>query len=248
MAKEGVGNMNIDVIPTVDEIKSEELFHKTVIIVDILRTSSTIISALANGAHYVIPVETVGQAKNLKNHNFNYLISGDRFYKKIPGFDLNNSPSEMATSPITEKTIVLTTTNGTRAIQKALKGEHVLIGGFLNGEYCIQNALTLKRDIVLLAVGDRNEFSLVDGLAVGFLIDIIKKKCKNTVEINNFGLAMFGMYKYYEDQVENIINNSQMGKKLIQQGLKDDVNISSQANLYPICPYVNNDQTITILD
>lgn len=239
--------MRIDVIPTVDDIKTEGLFQKTVVIVDILRTSSTIISALANGSDFIIPTKTVGEAKALKNENPDYQLAGDRFYKKIPGFDFGNSPSSFSVTSQLNKTIVLTTTNGTRAIQKAMKGEKLLIGGFLNGEYCMKQALALKRDIALLAVGYQNEFSLEDGLASGFLIDMLKKHYHDSIEINDFGIAMFGMYKYYEGNLKTIIKSTQTAKKLIQLGHGHDVEFSSQMNIYPVCPYINNDQIITVL-
>ncbi len=236
--------MHIDVIPNVDEIKNDDLFQKTVIILDILRTSSTIIAALGNGCQYIVPAETVGHAKMLKNQNSNYLLAGERFYKKIAGFDLGNSPFEMTFSPLDEKSIVLTTTNGVRGIQKAYKGENVLIGGFLNGSYCIQQALALKKDIVIVAVGDKGKFSLEDGLAAGFFIDLIIKSMEEMVETNDLGIALHGMYKYYEKDIVNIIKTGESAKKLIQHGSIEDIVFSCQKNKYAVCPYVNSDQIV----
>lgn len=239
--------MNVEVIPTVDEIKNGEIFQRTVIIIDILRTSSTIITALANGCKGIIPAETVGQAKAIKNHFKEALLVGDRYYKKIPGFDLCNSPTEMIETRLNNRTIILTTSNGIRGIQKAEKGDNVLIGGFLNGEACVKQALEHKKDLVLLLVGDKNSFALEDGLAAGFYIDLIKKNC-SIESINDFGVAMFGMYKYFEHQLLEVIKNTEIAKKLIQFGYEKDIEYVVQTNTLNICPIVNKEQIITILD
>jgi len=238
--------MRVDVIPTVDEIKNDELYQKTVIVVDILRTSSTIISALANGCSCIFTAETLGQAKTLKNQNPHFQLAGERFYKKVVDFDFGNSPTEMADTPMSATTIVLTTTNGTRAIQKALKGETILIGSLLNGESCVKTALSYKKDIVLLAAGDRNQFAFEDGLGAGFLIDQIKKNYNDFIEINDFGLAMYGAYKYHENELLEIIKSSQNAKKLIQNGLTADVEFSCQINSFSITPFVNDNLSITL--
>ncbi|TCS84020.1 2-phosphosulfolactate phosphatase [Tepidibacillus fermentans] len=228
--------MLVDVIPIVDEVKNENLYKKTVIIVDILRTSSTIITALANGIEWIIPAETIGQVKTIKNIETSALLAGDRFSKKIQEFDLGNSPLEYTSLPLKNKKIILTTTNGTRAIQKAGKGEYIFIGGFLNGASCIQKALKLKRDIVILCVGNRNEFALEDGLAAGFLIDTLMKNSDQAYEINDFGKAVYGMYKYYEDKLTDILKTTETAKRLTQLGFGDDIHFSSQINYYSVCP------------
>jgi len=239
--------MNIEVIPTVDEIKNGEIFQKTVIIIDILRTSSTIISAFANGCKNIIPAETVGQAKTIKSHFAEALLVGDRYYKKIPGFDLSNSPTEMLDAELKNRTIILTTSNGIRGIQKAEKGANVLIGGFLNGEACVKQMLKQKNDLVLLLVGDKNNFVIEDGLAAGFYIDLIKKTC-SVENINDFGVAMYGMYKYFENQILTIIKNTETAKKLIQNGHEKDIDFAVQTNILDICPIVNKEQIIIILN
>ncbi|MFV9510805.1 2-phosphosulfolactate phosphatase [Tepidibacillus sp. LV47] len=228
--------MYVDVIPTVDEMKVETLYKKTVIIVDIFRTTTTMITALANGVKWIIPVETIGQAKTMKNIKSSVLLAGDRFSKKIQEFDLGNSPLEYISSTMKDKKIIMTTTNGTRAMQKAGRAEHILIGGFINGDSCISEALKLKRDLVILCVGNRNEFALEDGLAAGFFIDLLLKKSDQSYEINDFGKAVYGMYKYYEDKLPDILKNTETGKKLTQLGFTEDIDFSSQLNLYSISP------------
>ncbi len=121
-------------------------------------------------------------------------------------------------------------------MQKAGKGDFVLIGGFLNGKRCIKEAIHLKRDIVILCVGNKNEFALEDGLAAGFLLDALYNSTNPLFEINDFGKAMHGMYKYYENNLADTLKSTEMGRKLMQLGFIEDIEFSSQIDYYSICP------------
>src|SRR5690606_12087517 len=105
--------MQVDVIPSVTEATSDEFIHKTVIVIDVLRATSCITTALEYGCAGVIPVETVGQAKSMQKAG--QLLAGERFCKRVPGFDLGNSPHEFIQNDVQGRTIIMTTTNGTRA-------------------------------------------------------------------------------------------------------------------------------------
>lgn len=150
--------VKVEVISTVDEIRHEEIFHKTVIIIDVLRASSTIVTALSKGYEQVIPVETIGQAQSLQSETA--YLAGERYGKKIQGFDFSNSPTEIMAESQIRPTLILTTTNGTKAIQKAKKGESVLIGCLMNAKACADKALAYQRDITILCAGSRQLFAL----------------------------------------------------------------------------------------
>jgi len=119
-------------------------------------------------------------------------------------------------------------------VLKAGKGDFILIGGFLNGESCIKKAIELKRDLVVLCVGNNSQFALEDGLAAGYLLDILYRSIK--IEVNDFGKAMYGMYKYYQNNLTDTLKNTESGKKLIKIGLIEDIEFSSQIDYYTICP------------
>lgn len=118
--------MKVEVIAQLDELRMEDILNKTVIVIDVLRSSSTIVTALAIGYREVCTTETIGQARNLESDD--YFLAGERYGKKIQGFTFSNSPCEIQEVPVTRSGLILTSTNGTRAIQKAKKGSLVLIG------------------------------------------------------------------------------------------------------------------------
>ncbi|MNI12575.1 putative 2-phosphosulfolactate phosphatase [compost metagenome] len=231
--------MHIDVISNIGEARSDDLLLKTVIVIDVLRATSTIITALAHGARGVIPVETVMIAKEQQLPGD--WLGGERYCKPIPGFNLGNSPSEYMQPRIQGKRILLTTTNGTRGFQKAIKAENVLAGALINGKACAQVAALLRRDIVILCAGTQDTFSLEDGLCAGQLVHECEQLLGDVeLKINDFGLAMQGSYLYAQSNIESTLLNCTNGKKLSKLGFRQDVEYCAQLNCTDMVPTLHN--------
>lgn len=236
--------MRIEVVPTVDEIKLEQICNRTVVMLDVFRSSSTILTALAQGFESVIPVETIGQAYSLRSAN--HLLAGERHCKKIADFDFNNSPSEIARGHYQQKHLVITTTNGTRAIQKAERSAQLLIGAFLNATACIKKAMANKADITLYCAGTRQEFALEDGLAAGYMIHQAKKFASHVVACD-LGEVLEGSYLQYADQLPQRLMQSTTGKRLVHYHFQDDLQFCSQVDLYRIVPVVKDRRILPTL-
>lgn len=225
--------MQVDVIASVAEARADELFHKTVIVIDVLRATSTLTTALFRGASGVVPVETVQQAKQAQQAGD--LLGGERSCRKIPGFDLGNSPFEYELNLVRGRRVVMTTTNGTRGIQKAQKAQHVLAGSFLNGSACARAAMQLQRDVVLMCAGTQDEFAWEDGLCAGFIADELAKRAGGT-ELNDFGLAMLAGYRHEQERLDEALLECSNGKRLTKLGFRDDVVFCAQRNIFAIVP------------
>jgi len=225
--------MNIHVVSSVNEIISDQLAGKTVIVIDVLRATSTIITAIANGCSGVIPVETVQQAKNSQIQGD--LLGGERFCQKIHGFDLGNSPFEYGPEIVAGKTIVMTTTNGTRAIQKSQKAAHILAGSMLNATACAVKALEFGKDIVVLCSGTNDAFSLEDGLCAGLLEEMVRLSEK-TVATNDFGTAMMHAYDRVRSGLTEAILSCSNGTRLAKLGLTEDIVYCTQINKLKVVP------------
>ncbi|CAM4232458.1 2-phosphosulfolactate phosphatase [Paenibacillus tarimensis] len=236
--------MRIQVIPNTGEARTDQFLHKTTIVIDVLRATSTIVTALAEGASGVLPVETVMEAKTL--HRQGDLLGGERFCRKIAGFDLGNSPSDYQSGAIYGRRILLTTTNGTRAIHKAGRSDHVLAGSLLNAEACASAAALLRRDIVMFCAGTHDEFAFEDGLCAGLLIDRLLKIAGEETETDDLGLAMLGFYRSNEDSIAEALLRSASGKRLTKLGYAQDVTFCSQVNLFDAVPRLSGD-TMTIV-
>lgn len=227
--------MKIDTIASLNEVGTQELSGKTVIVIDVLRATSCIVTAIAGGCREIVPVETVGQAKQAFEEG--NLLGGERSCKKIPGFDLGNSPLEYLKETVKDKRIIMTTTNGTKAIQKALKAENVLIGSMLNGTACIRSALHFKRDIVLLCAGTQHVFALEDGLCAGFLLDEANKiEGARQIDIDDLGLTLLYGYKQAKSNLTQAFHLCLNGRRLHKLGFRQDVFFCCQQNLYATVP------------
>jgi 2-phosphosulfolactate phosphatase len=231
--------MHIDVIASIGEARSDELAHKTVIVIDVLRATSTMITALSMGCRGIIPVETVLQAKEL--HKEGDLLGGERFCKKIPGFDYGNSPLEYSNAAVAGKRMIMTTTNGTRGIQKACKAEHILAGALLNGKACAQTAADFRRDVVIVCAGTQDAFSLEDGLCAGQIVEEIALLLgEANITVNDFGLVMrYGFLQVKSDIPETLLHCSN-GKRLSKLGFIQDIRYCAQMNVLNIVPVMNN--------
>ncbi|GLX69103.1 2-phosphosulfolactate phosphatase [Paenibacillus glycanilyticus] len=226
--------MQVQVISSVNEASSAQFVHKTAMIIDVLRATSSIITALATGSSGVIPVETVMEARTAQQEGD--LLCGERFCKKIPGFDLGNSPEEFLMNAVKDRRVILTTTNGTRAIHKSTRAETMLIAALLNASACAKTAIDLRRDVVILCAGSHDEFAIEDGLCAGLLLSRMQRLCSAPLEIDDFGLAMLSLYQDRANQIKETILSGATGKRLIKLGMARDIDICSEVDTYTIVP------------
>ncbi|MCE5173201.1 2-phosphosulfolactate phosphatase [Paenibacillus profundus] len=232
--------MQVDVIASVNEARAIDLTHRTVIVIDVLRATSTIVTALSHGASGVIPVETVSQAKQTVQTGD--VLGGERYSKKITGFDTGNSPFEYMVNDYNGKRIVLTTSNGTRAIQKAMKADHVLAGAMINAAACANAAYKLRKDIALLCAGTQDTFAFEDGLCAGLILAELYRCGENVQEIvtNDYGSMMYSAYRFHENNMVQALMSSSGGKRLSKLGYAKDVDYCAQVNVNPLVPILEN--------
>lgn len=221
----------------------DELYFKdkTTVVIDVLRASSTIITALNNGAKEIIPVSGIESAVKLSGGMFggHTLLCGERNTKKIDGFALGNSPLEFIKELVENKTIVLYTTNGTKALVKSKFSENLFVGSFLNLNFLTNHLLNLKNDIEIVCSGRNNSFSLEDALCAGFIADKILQKEKEAVLTDSTKTAIT-LKKKYGQNIFETLKDSEHGKILIENGFEDDIEYCSKNSVIDIIPYYNN--------
>ncbi|SDW53018.1 2-phosphosulfolactate phosphatase [Marininema mesophilum] len=233
--------MKICVLSSVDELHSKILPHKTVVIIDVFRASSSIVTAFSAGAAWIRPAETVTEARELVQKG--ELTGGERFGKPIEGFNLGNSPSEYTTDLIRDKGIVMTTTNGTRSLLKAAKAEGILIGCFLNASACANSIQELHRDTLLLCAGTRGQFSLEDGMAAGMIIHQLSH-LNSSLQLDDLSYALLHSWTSSQHRLREVLSQSQSGRRLISRGLEQDVIDCLKVDSLPIVPCWQSDRII----
>lgn len=236
--------MKISLISHVEEPLEKDLSNKIVIVLDIFRATSFIVTALALGARRILPVTTIQQARQLATNG--RILAGERAAKKIDGFHLGNSPSALRDFPIEGKELVLTTTNGTKAIAKARKAAYLLIGSFLNLSDCARTAVQLDKPILILCSGTEGVFSLEDGVAAGAIIDTCLQM-KPIYQLDDLGMMARKSYRSWLRRGWNELKYSRGGRRVMELGLEEDLDYSLQIDRFAITPIVT-DQGIVVSD
>ncbi|WP_227013453.1 2-phosphosulfolactate phosphatase [Paenibacillus psychroresistens] len=217
--------------------------NQTVIVIDVLRATSNMITALMFGCIEIIPLETIEEAKSLKVSGD--LLGGERNCLKLPDFDLGNSPYEYMTPQVFDKRILMTTTNGTRVIQQANSAKHVLAGAFINAHACALAALELQDDITILCAGTNDAFSWEDGLCAGFIVHELQQITGQSFQVNDFGLCMLTSYLEVEQKLNQALLESANGKKLTLLGFESDILYCSKVNIMDAVPVLYDGKLIS---
>ncbi len=219
------------------------------IVVDVLRSSSTIITALANGAKGVIPVKTLREARQLFKEHSGSLLAGEENMIRPHGFHMGNSPSEFTSDKVKGRLIVLVTTDGTKAIRLASMGARaVLVGALLNASSVAQAgynlALKMNANITLVAAGRKGKFALEDSLGAGLIIGRFPRRMIDSADDQ----ALWAWYsmRQAEKNLRGIINQSEHAKRLKSSGFSKDVEFCSKVDVSNIVPVLKNSTLIPL--
>ena len=214
-----------------------------VVVVDILRATSAMCIAFEKGVEKIIPVSTVEEALDYK-YKENHILAAERNGKIVSGFDYGNSPLTYLSEDLKGKNLVVTTTNGTKAINIAKKDHQVVIGSFLNLNAITKYLSNLNNDIIILCAGWKNDFCTEDTMFAGTLIEQLMKTNKFTSNSDSCSVASL-IYKSAKDDMFSFLENSQHRKRLAHLNITNDISYclkKDQTNLIPIV--VDNSITV----
>lgn len=215
---------------------------KPVLVIDILRATTTMVTALANGARAILPAETADEAmrmaQNLKSDDL--LLAGERNLARIDGFTLGNSPLEMTAEVVAGKQLIMTTTNGSVALAAVGLGNPVLIAAALNFTAVAQAANEAFEDadeIVIVCAGREGMFALEDAYAAGrFVHSLIAGRGRNAVALSDGAIAARELVRRYGDKWRRAISASAAARTLKLAKLKADVDAATESDKYDIVP------------
>ena len=226
--------MKIDMIISADDIKKEKIKNKTVVVIDMLRATSVIITALYNGCKGVIPVITVDEVGEIvKDSKEEFMLGGERDALKIEGFHYSNSPLEYTVETIHGKTLVMTTTNGTKAIKGCEGASDILIGAMINGMAVAKRIVKLNKDVVMVNAGTNSEFSIDDFLCSGYIINCVLKIAE--IELSDIAVTSHYIYKNNAD-INSFIKYASHYKRIMELGLCADLEYCCQKDIIDIVP------------
>jgi 2-phosphosulfolactate phosphatase len=208
------------------------------VVMDVLRATSVIVHAMAQGASEIIPVATIEEGLQLAKTfpRSSILLGGERESKKIPGFDLGNSPKEYVAEIVKGKKLIMATTNGTKAFHLVSSGKEILVGSFFNIGAVAERCIELSRDLLIFASGDEGNFSLEDALCGGMLIDLIIQKEKEQFFLTDASCSAQILYQRFKSNLLEAFQLSRHGKELIRRGFEDDLVYCAQIDMTPLVP------------
>ena len=221
----------------------DELFFasKTSVVIDVLRASSTIVTALQNGAKEIIPVASVEFAVKISGGLFTgqTLICGERNTKMIEGFALGNSPLEFTKDKIAGKSIILYTTNGSKAVVKAKFSENLFVTTFLNLSAVTKKLMEINKDTEIICSGRGNDISLEDIVCAGKLVSEIQKY-KEDIELSDSSRASISLNKSFGINIYKMLKDTEHGQILIENGFEKDIEYCSKLDLLDAVPVFTN--------
>jgi 2-phosphosulfolactate phosphatase len=226
-----------------------ELAGRTVVVIDVLRATTTIVSALAAGATQVVPCQDIADARNLAIELPQpLLLGGERRGKQIPGFDLGNSPAEYTPEVVAGKTIVFSTTNGTGAMLRCKDAGRVLIGAFVNFS-AVCRELAGQERLALVCAGTDGHVTREDTLLAGAIVDDL---CRSPLlarsRSGSPGYELNDQAEIAADAWQNAVRvltdrplgitlrDSRGGRNLIEIGQEDDIDLAAQIDKFDIVP------------
>lgn len=241
--------MKIDAYLTPSFNDNETCFDNSIVVMfDVLRAGTTICSALYNGAKEIIATESTERAVNLYSNlsKESRFMGGEHNGLKLSGFDAGNSPLEYTSDKIQGKTIILSTTNGTKLFQKAKFAKLRIIGSFTNFSLAtnyLKNEIEIKEDknftIFFMCAGNSNKLSFEDTLCAGAFINSLYN-LYNDSELSDSALAAKELYNIHSDNIKEFLKNSEHANSLKQIGFDDDITISLSFDIYPVVPIISN--------
>lgn len=227
----------IDVFFSVQSFHEEALRGKTAIIIDILRASSSIVTAISNGAKKVIPVEDMGDASKIARtmDTNDYLLCGEKQGVKIDGYHLGNSPLEYTPEAVEGKTLIFNTTNGTKAIKKSTLAEDIYIGSFLNQSAVLQMMREAEGEVVLVCAGWEGRLAFEDSLFAGSLVHHYYNG-ELPGEAKDGAKVAFGLFEKFGDDLTGAIKQSDHAKRLSDIVPEGDVPFCCEVDKYKVLP------------
>lgn len=242
--------MRVDVFFGIQQVTPADVQGRIVAMIDVLRASTSIAVALANGAKAVIPFDSSEEAV-LRSKNFGrgeVKLAGERKMHPIPGFDLGNSPRDFTREAVEGKTVLLSTTNGTPALIGVQGARDVVVASYVNFSVMLamfRAALRGGTEVSIVCAGRDRQFSLEDAACAGRFARQITRRLAN-IQVNDAARAAMYLDGRYRDDLRRLLEDSSHGAALIEAGYGEDIDVCGAVDAWPVVP-VYADRQITML-
>jgi 2-phosphosulfolactate phosphatase len=232
--------MEVSLYTRAGELSEAAAKGNHVVVVDVLRTSSTIVRAYENGAEWIIPVAQVEDATRLVQtlDREKALRGGEREGRMIEGFDLGNSPLEYTSKIIKGKTLILSTSNGTLAITGSAAATEIVVGCFLNLSAVVAHFMAARpKRVAILCAGNQGQLALEDFVCGGLMVARLEQTSRARLALNDGAVAAKVLAASMSD-IGEVVRSSSHGRLLAELGFEKDLDFCSKIDRYGTVPTV----------
>ncbi|MDK9700322.1 MAG: 2-phosphosulfolactate phosphatase [bacterium] len=231
--------MKIDVCILPQEASTERMKEHSVAVIDVLRASTTILFALENGARNVIPTDAVADAMGLAQQfeRDSILLCGERDGVKIAGFDLGNSPTEYTVEAVSGKTLVYSSTNGSKTLLKSHGAKHSILASFNNLSAAARYLLSQGTDVTIVCSGKLERFALEDAVCAGVLVTVLCELVgESEYTLSDGAVAVAALAQQLQGDLLAMLKLSQHGSYLESIGMGSDLPICAAIDRFDFVP------------
>ena len=235
----------IDVAFTLEELAPDRLADVAAVVIDVVRASTTIVTALAHGARAVVPVATPEEARTRARGwlDGSVLIGGERGGAPPPGFECGNSPAEYVPARVHSRTVIFTTTNGTRALLAVGGARSVAVAGFVNAGAVVKWLIRRPGDVLLVCAGDSGRFCLEDATCAGLLVGGLRA-ARPGVWVSDAARAAGILYTHYASDLGWMLDQAVWAQMLVTQGRGADLPLCAAVDVYDVVPVLRGGELI----
>ena len=232
--------MQVDLYTTYKEALERKLREHSVVVIDVLRATTTMTEAIASGATNVLPVNDIEEAIALyrARGEANSVLAGEREGKKIDGFDLGNSPQEFTAAAVQGKTVILTTSNGTQALNHVKNSDSIFIGCLRNRMAMCQKLLEEGKDVSLVCAGTDEKFSADDFYCAGGIIAGLID-AGESVGLDDLGQVALLYYRSAKED-RSLLQSAKHYQKLLNMDLTLDLSFCFEEDACGFVPKMCN--------
>lgn len=228
--------------PALLHLHRNNIEQSIVVVIDIFRATSSICYGIENGAEAIIPVATIEACRSYSHTD--YLLAAERNGEVVEGFDFGNSPFAYGKNKVEGKTVVLTTTNGTYAINESREASKIVIGSFLNLSSLCTWLDNQEEDVLLLCAGWKHQFNLEDTLFAGAVIHQLKE---GNYKLDDAGIAACDLYELAKDNLSVYLKKTSHSERLKKLGIEEDIEFCLNLNLTTSIPVLEGDRLIKLV-
>ncbi|MEO8795005.1 MAG: 2-phosphosulfolactate phosphatase [Daejeonella sp.] len=230
---------NLEVCLTPALLHLYDIRESIVVVIDVFRATSSICYGIENGAEAIIPVATVESCESYRESDF--LLAAERNGEVVEGFDFGNSPFAYTSEKVGGKTIVLTTTNGTHAINESRDSHTIVIGSFLNLTSLCNWLKTQTADVFLLCAGWKNKFNLEDTLFAGAVVNQLKD---HGFKLDDSGIAADDLYILGRNDLNGFLKKTSHSERLKKLKIEEDIEFCLNVDITTAIPVLEGDRLV----